>query len=219
MPARNALKLYSEKGYYHVYNRGVAKNLIFLDEQDYLVFMAYLKDYLMPPRVLSKDELLAMETPYLRKNYFDEITLLAFVLMPNHFHLLLKQNKHRSIEGFMRSLITRYVKYFNRRHERVGHLFQDVYKGILIDRDEYLWWLTRYIHRNPLEIIAVGSKLVDFRYSSYPAYLRKLKLDWVSSKEVLLQVKDYRSFVEDGASEAKAPKSLPELLFETGDSL
>lgn len=219
MPAKNALKLYSENGYYHIYNRGVAKNPIFLDEQDYAVFLSYLKDYLIAPRFPTREEILAMKTPYLRRNYFGEITLLAFVLMPNHFHLLLKQKKSRSVEGFMRSLITRYAKYFNKRHERVGHLFQDVYKGILVERDEYLLWLTRYIHRNPQEIIAKGMLLFDFPYSSYPSYLGKKKIDWINANEILLQVKDYQSFVEGVEFDSKAPKSFPELILEVGDSL
>lgn len=218
MPARNALKLYSENGYYHIYNRGVNKAPVFLDHQDYLVFMSFLKDYLTPPRPITEEELLTMSTPYIRKNYYREISLLAFVLMPNHFHLELRQKQGHSIELFMRSLLTRYVKYFNRRHERVGHLFQAVYKGTLVNRDEYLLWVSRYIHRNSLEMLTKGQGLIDYPYSSYPCYLGKQNLSWVESREILSQVKNYQNFVENNSQDNEEPQVLAELTLEQ-DSL
>ena len=205
MPAKNSLKLYCENGYYHIYNRGVDKCPTFIDDQDYRVFLSYLKDYLSLPQPLTLEELAATR-PHLNKNYYQKITLLAFVLMPNHFHLLLKQKEPRCIEGFMRSLLTRYVKYFNKRHGRVGHLFQDVYKGTLVEKDEYLWWLSRYLHRNPNNF--------GYPYSSYSMYLGKINLDWVHPEEILAQVKDYRNFVEDDKKNQEAPELLADLSLE-----
>lgn len=215
MPAKNALKLYSENGYYHLYNRGVAKNPVYLDEQDYLIFMSYLKDYLTPQKPMPKNDLLTGKTFYLPKNYYQRINLLSFVLMPNHFHLLLKQQQSQTIEFFMRSLLTRYVKYFNKRYERVGHLFQGVYKGVLVEQDEYLWWLTRYIHRNPREILPSSQSLMKYPYSSYPAYLGKQKLSWVDSSDILAQVKHYQDFVESDGNNQKFPEVLSELSLES----
>lgn len=217
MPSKNALKLYSEDGHYHIYNRGVAKNIVFEDKQDYLVFMSYLKDYLSAPRPLTEEEIMMGSRPPSRKNYYQQIGLLSFVLMPNHFHLLLKQKQFRTVEYFMRSLLTRYVKYFNRRYERVGHLFQDVYKAVLIEHDEYLWWLTRYIHRNPKEILAKGQDLLDYPYSSYSTYLGNKNFAWVSAGDILAQIKNYKSFVEDDKQGDQAPQVLSELILETGE--
>lgn len=217
MPSRNALKLYSEDGCYHIYNRGVAKNIVFEDKQDYLVFMSYLKDYLSALRPLTEEEIMIGGRPPSRKNYYQQIELLSFVLMPNHFHLLLKQKQSRTVEYFMRSLLTRYVKYFNRRYERVGHLFQDVYKAVLIERDEYLWWLTRYIHRNPKEILSESQGLLDYPYSSYPAYIGRRNSTWVSVEDILAQIKNYRSFVEDDKQSDQAPQVLSELILEAGE--
>lgn len=200
MPGKNTLKLYSENGYYHLYNRGVAKSPIFLSAKDYSVFLSYLKDYLSPPRAITPDEIRAMDRIYIRKNYYREINLLAFVLMPNHFHFLLKQKSPETIEFFMRSLITRYSTYFNKQHERVGHVFQDVYKGVLVNREGYFLWLSKYIHRNPLELLKEGEKLSGFEYSSYPVYLGKRKNEWVNTEEILGSVKNYKSFVEGSAS-------------------
>lgn len=206
MPAKNSQKQYSENGYYHLYSRGVAKNEIFLDEQDYGVFLSYLKEYLSLKKdsPFNKGESFTHGESffrphrffyqYQRKNYHGEIELLAFCLMPNHFHLLVKQKKFRSIESFMRSLLTRYSGYFNKQHRRVGHLFQGVYRGILVREEEYFWWLSRYIHRNPAELNNVA--LSSYPYSSYPAYLGMEKIDWLNTGEILEGIKDYERFVE-----------------------
>src|SRR3989344_7029915 len=109
MPARNSLKQYLENGYYHLYNRGVEKRLVFLDHQDYSVFLSYLKDYLLPKNVKELSSKLASPNisynekdkiiKLLRMNNFSaEITLLAYCLMPNHFHFLIKQKNAESID-------------------------------------------------------------------------------------------------------------------------
>lgn len=218
VPSKNSLKTYSKDGYYHLYNRGVAKNKIFLDEQDYAVFLSYLKEYLSPFIPPSEEELKHQGYVYFRKNYYQQIELLTFVLIPNHFHFLLKQTQPRAIEGFMRSLLTRYSGYFNKKYNRVGHLLQDVYKGVLIDREEYFLWLSRYIHRNPRELIEPDSPLSSYPYSSYPAYLGLKKFDWINTNNILKQIKSYKRFVEESAK--NIPEELPSYILERaeGDS-
>ncbi len=201
MPAKNSLKIYFEGGYYHLYNRGVDKNAIFFEEQDYTVFLSYLGEYLSPPVPPTEAEIKKAGRIYIRKNYYKQIELLAFVLMPNHFHLLLKQNESRAIEGFMRSLLTRYSGYFNKRHQRIGHLLQAVYKGVIVENEEQFIWLSRYIHRNPLERLRKGEGLADFPYSSYQTYLGTNPLTWVNTKDILGGIKDYRGFVESERAE------------------
>ena len=205
MPSKNRIKQYAEDGHYHAYNRGVGKNLIFKESQDYLVFISYLKELLSPPVPPTEEEVRLMKYSYIKKNYHGEIELLAFCLMPNHFHLLLKQNQPRSIESFMRSLGIRYSGYFNKHHERVGHLFQDTYKGVLIQNDEYLWWLSRYIHRNPAEF-GGQDPLSSYPYSSYASYIGMSHPAWICPEMILGNFKDYRSFVED------EPKDIPEFI-------
>src|SRR3990172_5725375 len=136
MPARNKVKDYLPNGYYHLYNRGVEKRTIFVDHQDEAVLLSYLKEYLSPKnvgdltKIISDSNSSSKEKSEAAKllrmnNFVEEIDLLAYCLMPNHFHLLVKQDSARGIEKFMRSLATRYVQYFNHRHEkRVGGLFQ-----------------------------------------------------------------------------------------------
>ena len=212
MPSRNKIKLYAQDGYYHLYNRGVGKQPIFLGEQDYFVFMSYLKEYLSPQVILTKEEGRLIKRRYLCKNYYGQIELLAFCLMPNHFHFLVKQTEPRVIENFMRSLFVRYSGYFNKNHSRVGHLFQDIYKGVLIQNEEYLWWLSRYIHRNPLEILD-GKILEFYPYSSYRFYLGGSSPVWIQPERILKGVKDYQIFVEN-ESKTAVPEFIEDLYLE-----
>lgn len=214
MPAKNSIKIYLEGGYYHVYNRGVEKRKIFKDDQDYRVFLDYLKIYLLPEQEASIKSVSINGFTFQRfvrplNNFWGEVELLAYCLMPNHFHLLLKQKSPRSIEAFMRSLGTKYSGYFNKRYERVGPLFQSVYKAVLVQNEEQLLHLTRYIHLNPVKESPL--QLFD-HYSSYGEYLGLRKTEWVKTDEILAffkspqrtNLKDilsYQSFVEDYLAE------------------
>lgn len=209
MPTVNIVKPYVEKGYYHIYNRGVEKRDIFLDEQDCIVFQHYLKLYLSPVGELIQ---LQSHQPSMRIHRFiplnlsQEIDLLTFSLMPNHFHLQIKQYTKDGIVKFMRRLSTSYVMYFNKKYKRIGGLFQSSYKGVLIDSDSYLIHLSRYIHLNPSK---TSTQTVNFKdFSSYQYYLGKKNASWLKPQEILdyfknaqrTNLKDffsYQNFVED----------------------
>lgn len=215
MAAKNSIKEYAENSYYHIYNRGVEKRTIFLDDQDLGVFLSYLKEYLLPkdekslsqklsdPAISYKEKDKIIKALRLN-NFSDEITLCAYCLMPNHFHLLVKQKTKGGIDKFMRSLGTRYAMYFNMKYKRVGQLYQDVYKAVLVESGEQLLHLSRYIHRNPLSLASQGECLQSYlsQPSSYPEYLGQRKSDWVSTSEVLPYFSktnpqlSYQSFVE-----------------------
>lgn len=214
MPVKNSIKTYLEGGYYHVYNRGVEKRIIFNDDQDYKVFLNYLKIYLSPKQKTSIKSISINGSTFQRpvrplNNFWGEVELLAYCLMPNHFHLLLKQKSPRLIEAFMRSLGTKYSGYFNKRYERVGPLYQSVYKAVLVQNEEQLLHLTRYIHLNP----AKESPLqLSSEYSSYGEYLGLRKTEWVKTDEILAffrsvqrtspeDILSYQSFVEDYLAE------------------
>lgn len=198
MPAKNAIKHYLSNGTYHLYNRGLNKDLIFKSEQDYKVFLTYLKDYLTPNEDSLKFKVRNLQ------NYFGEIELLAFCLMPNHVHLLIKQKDKDSIKKFTKSLFTRYSMYFNKKYEREGPLFQGKYKATNVINKDYLLDISRYIHKNPLKIT---KSLVD-SYSSYAHYLGIVNLVWVN-KDIIIDyfnessfikrnnVKNYKYFVEE----------------------
>ena len=193
MPRKNTVKSYIANGIYHVYNRGVDKRTIFLDDRDYKTFLSFLKYSLIPPKD-KKDLLLAFTlkgstfkgVPRQTKNFNGKIELFAYCLMPNHFHLLLKQTSEKDIKEFVHSLSIRYSMFFNKRYKRAGALFQSIYKATLVMEDPYLLHISRYIHLNPQRFY---SALAD-AYSSYGDYLGIRKTPWVNPKPVL-------SFFED----------------------
>lgn len=213
MPARNSRKFYLENSYYHIYNRGVEKRIIFLDTQDYNVFLRYLEEYLQPKNEselflrLSEPDIPWQEKEKIRKllrlnNFFDKITLLAYCLMPNHFHFFIKQTDPNTIDQFMNSLFTRYSMYFNRKYHRVGHLFQGVYKAVLITNENQFIYLSKYIHHQAL-YDSQGQALRMRQPSSYVDYIDEASTPWVHPEEVLEYFSktethlDYQRFVED----------------------
>ncbi len=193
MPAKNVRKEYLENGYYHLYNRGVEKRIIFLDNQDYSVFLSYLKEYLIPKNekelwdIISDAKISWVEKEkaikILRLNNFSkEITLLAYCLMPNHFHFFVKQKNSDSIDKFMNSLCTRYTMYFNKKYKRVGSLYQGVYRAVLVSSEEQFLHLSRYIHKQALS--PQGDALRN-QPSSYEDYLGLRRTEWVHPEEIL----------------------------------
>ena len=207
MPAKNTVKYYLSNSIYHIYNRGVEKRIIFEDEQDHKVFLSYLKEYLSAPPDNSTLQTLQGRTFKSAErqinNYFNEIMLLAFCLMPNHLHLLIKQKDKNSIKKFTQSLFTRYSVYFNKKHKRTGPLFQGKYKATNVINKDYLLDLTRYIHKNPLKYT---SNLIG-TYSSYSDYLGLTNRCWLNKNPVLdyfkksqfirhNKIKSYQEFIE-----------------------
>lgn len=197
MPYRRT-KFY-QNGFYHIYNRGVEKRDIFLDQSDYASFIAILKAYLLPPQETFKQG----RTLRIRNHQLhEEIKLITYCLMPNHFHLLIQQKLDSSITNFMRRVLTAYSMYFNDKYGRVGSLFQGRFKAKEVEQDEYVLHLSRYIHRNPLGIFIGNVKdLESFSWSSYPVYLGKADGDFTSLDFILSffpnhQIDSYKKFVE-----------------------
>ncbi len=218
MPARNRTKQYIENSYYHIYNRGVEKRLIFTDEQDYAVFLSYLKTYLMPKdekglaQRFAEPNLSPQEKDKILKllrlnNFHNNITLLAYCLMPNHFHFFIKQKDSLSIDKFMQSLCTRYTMYFNRKHKRVGFLYQDTYKAVLLENEQQFIYLSKYIHKQTIlhkGPTLQGRTLLGWEQpSSYSEYLGERKTEWIHPEEVLSYFSKtnpklaYKAFVDE----------------------
>ena len=175
-------------GYYHVTCRGNDRRAIYRDDRDRSVFLEKLQGSLA--------------------NY--QVELHAYVLMSNHFHLLVATPKG-NLSEFMRHFNISYTAAYNRRHRRVGHLYQGRYKAILVDQDNYLLELSRYVHLNPVRIKSyhggsVGERiryLERYRWSSLPGYIKSTnKQPWVQYGMVLGQIggsrKKYAEFVAEG---------------------
>lgn len=210
MPSPNIVKIFTEDGYYHIYNRGVEKRRIFEDADDYKMFLRYLKLYLTPVDELRGEEPL-LRVYIVNRNLADELKLLAYCLMPNHFHLLLHQKTKDGISKFMRSICTAYSMYFNKRYERVGPLFANTYKASHVTNEEYLLHLSRYIHQNPS---SRGISLADYPWSSYTNYLGKNVISWLETKTILEYFNNskpqlnYQNFVESNTETSNQIKSL-----------
>jgi putative transposase len=184
MPSRNRVKVYVNDSYYHVYNRGLNKQPIFKDDYDYSVFLNLLKRYLSNKVVKDK-----VGREYDSLN--GRIELLAFCLMPNHFHLLIYQNDEAAMTALLRRVSTAYSAYFNKKYKRSGALFQERFKANRISKDEYLAHISRYIHMNP-------NDYRKWKYSSLPYYMSKQKAEWIKPEKILdLFENDYMNFLKE----------------------
>ena len=178
---------------HHIIVRGIEKRDIFNDNTDRKRFVQRLAN------ILGESQ-----TP-----------CYAWALLPNHFHLLLKTSL-TPIATIMRRLLTGHAVYFNRRHERSGHLFQNRYKSILCQEDNYLLELVRYIHLNPLRAGQISSlkKLDSYPYSGHSVLVGHYQNDWQSVDETLSLFgkktpkarKRYRKFVKKGVTQGRRPE-------------
>jgi REP element-mobilizing transposase RayT len=167
----------TEGEYFHVYNRGVKKSDIFDSKENYSFFLTKLSTVWIPCRV----------------------DVISFCLMPNHFHFILKQNGQESIAGFMKALCSSYAKALNNQRGSSGHVFESKYKIKLIDSEDYLIWLSRYVHRNPKEGGLVRECL-DCEFSSFKDYVQTKRHRFISPGVVVSQfssAEQYRRYVED----------------------
>lgn len=195
---------------YHIYNRGVDKRNIFLDDQDYFRFIHDLFEF--------NDEAPAPNSYYFYSKREDPqfsevkprkvnrgmrkllVEILAFCLMPNHIHLLLRQVQEGGISKLMQKLGS-YGLYYNKKYERKGHLFGGKFQAIHIKNEEQLKTVFVYIHTNPVAIIFPQWKekgiknakeareyIENYRWSSYPDYLENKNFPSLTNREFLLKI-------------------------------
>lgn len=197
MPRRNVIKQDAADSFQHAYARGHSRHKIFIDEEDYITFLKLLERYLSPEE--AKD-------PYgvSYPNFYNKVDLLAYVLMPNHFHLLVYQRHPGEMGRFMQSLLTSYSRYFNKKYKRSGSLFESRYKASMISDESYLEHISRYIHLNP-------KFWHDYEYSSLPYYLQRDEVSWVRPKritDIFETPAEYLKFMEDYVDQKKLKEIL-----------
>lgn len=186
MPSRNILKDDLADSYYHVYFRGGNRSRIFREAADYEKMLQLFARYLSLQE--SKNSA-GLSFP----NYSNRVELLAFCLMSNHVHLFVYQHQQGDMTEFMRSLLTSYSMYFNKKYKRSGPLFESRYKASRITSDAYLQHISRYIHLNP-------KHWREYEYSSLPYYLHQVSDDWIDPEKILELFNspaEYLQFVED----------------------
>jgi len=184
--------------FYHIYNRGSEKRLIFGSRRDYQRFIKTINyyQYLGPkPKLSHFSQFQTFKIDPTKKI----VDIVCFCLMPNHFHLMLKQLVDGGITEFVSKVSNSYTKYYNTKYNRVGPLLQGEFKSVVVEKDEQLTHLSRYIHLNPL-VSLITKDLDNYEWSSYKEYLGQ---DGFCSKQEILgffkNPQAYKQFVLDQA--------------------
>ncbi len=201
--------------YYHLYNRGLAKQPIFNFSDDYKRFIETLFYYqIQNPKpkfsTFKKFNLYSVDSSK------KIVEVICYSVMPNHFHLLIEQLKDGRITEFMRKFIHSYNKYLNIKYNRQGPVFQGVFKAIRVESDEQLIHLSRYIHLNPLASFLVKD-LSLYPWSSYKSYINKNNDQRIFKDEILKffkSVEDYQKFISDQVDYSQTLERIKHLAME-----
>ncbi|MFH1353807.1 MAG: transposase [bacterium] len=204
---------------YHICTRGVNKRTIFHKKSDYTRFYDLLIHCLQqgPIRSFSIAKRFK-EKPTLPRAGMGLIDLLAFCPMPNHIHLLVKENKRGGTSLYMQRLLVSYTKYFNIRHKRTGPLYTSRFLAVLVDKDEQLLHVSRYIHLNPYVAHIVDDPF-SYRWSSLNDYVGVVSKHMCHTNLIngMMNQKAYRSFVTDEADYARELSDIKHLLLDYND--
>lgn len=210
---------------YHVFNRGVDRQVIFKEDKD-------------RQRAIDLINYYRFEKPNLRFSYFSRlipvmknrfwdnlektsqylVEIISHCLMPNHFHLLLKQLKENGISIFMANLENAYSRFFNIKYKRVGHLFESVFKSVRMENNDQLLHVNRYIHLNPSSSRLVEiNKLENYPWSSLRHYLEIEHSPFIKAGLIMDQFKShdlYRKFIFDQADYQRKLYDIKSLILE-----
>lgn len=183
--------------YYHVYNRGAHKRNIFHNVADYARFL-FLILFFQSPFVF--DRVSRPVRRFVKHRVFDVddadtskiidgryVELISFCLMPNHFHLVIREVKEHGTARYMQRVLNSYTKYYNTKYETSGHLFQGPYRAVLVEDNEQLMYLSAYVHRNPRELPHWKNKEQKYEWSSYQDYIGENRWGKLLPTEIILE--------------------------------
>ncbi len=209
--------------YYHIFNRGVDRFSIFRTAIEYRHFLSALEfyRYIKTPVKFSqywsgpKD---AMELIRQKQELEGSlVSVFAYALMPNHFHILLRQEVDNGIHTYLFKALNSHAKYFNTKRKRVGPIFQGNFKAVQIDTDEQFLHVSRYIHLNPVTAGMISMQTLRvYPWTSFPLYAQSQQ-SWVDTSDVLSLIgpKDrYVEFVSDQVEYAKTLSDIRHKLLE-----
>lgn len=204
--------------YYHLFNRGAGKQIIFKDRADrvrFLFLVIFFQSDLNFPNlgrdikqflnfgqhsVLTKEGQSKAHEVIIRRS----VELISFSLMPNHFHILVKEIEEDGIAVYMQRVLNSYTKYFNTKYEKSGHLFQGPYGAVHVEDNEQILYLSAYIHRNPRELKEWFGKEDLYEWSSYSDFLRENRFGDLLMPDIItgqFKNKDkYKEFVATNTS-------------------
>ncbi len=201
---------FSQQGYYHIYNRGALKQTLFHDQKDYARFLFLLlaqqgnNTFLKITRLLGKHRMLDIQQT-LEEKVDDiarerQVEVINFCIMPNHFHVTLHELQDGGISRYMQKILNGYGKYFNKKYEKSGHVFQGAYKCKHVIDDQQIFYLSAYIHKNPNELSKWKNNIVNYPWSSYQDYIQKNRWGSLISSDIILDAhpsaKEYEKFVQ-----------------------
>ena len=200
----NRFGLIAPGEYYHVYNRGVGKKILFHSKPDYTRFLFLILYFQSPitfPQVgryvdeFVKHPMLDNMQEIINKR---SVEVVSFCIMPNHFHLTLKEEKEGGIALYMQRILNAYAKYYNTKYENSGHVFQGAYKLVHIDNEGQLRHLSAYIHKNPREISEWRDKYEEYPWSSYQDFIEDNRFGKLLVPDIMMGEfgkNDYKEFV------------------------
>lgn len=186
MPKKNIVKLYGADQYYHIYNRGGNHKDLFLESNDYYYFLSLFKRYLS-----DEAEFDSSGRPFVK--FDNQVELVAFCLMPNHFHILCYLMEPDGIIHLMRSVMTAYTMYFNKKYKNTGKLCESAFLASRIDTEMYLWQVSRYIHLNPID---AGFDFKTYNYSSIAYFDGDKHASWLHPEKLVETDKDEKEYLE-----------------------
>lgn len=206
------------QGYFHVYNRGVAKQIIYNSTHEYRRFLRVIAFYIE----LQPETKFSAASNEKIENIFDAvlnqpmIEIIAYCLMPNHFHLLVRQICDNGISIFTKRALNSYTRYYNIKNNRVGTVFQGTFRATEIKNNEQLLHVSRYIHLNPT-IAKLTDNPARYHWSSYNQYLRG-NTNRIGNPQLALglcgSTQEYKKFVEDYIDYARSLDALKVLLID-----
>jgi len=194
VPQKNVVKQYQNHAYYHAYNHFV-DGLELFSEEKYCQKMLQLFDRYLSSSV-HKDS-----TGMAYSKLVDKVDVVAYCLMPTHYHLLVYQKADRGITELVHRIGTSLGRYANANISgRRGTIFETAFKAVPVSDDSYLWHISRYIHLNPLDR---NLNYADYAWSSYQDYISSTtRHDWLKKEHVMRlfssSKRDYAQFVADG---------------------
>lgn len=201
---------------YHIFNRGVNKQDIFFERSNYIHFLEAAIHYKTRSSKFGYERGSISAINHETGSSKARVEVLAYCLMPNHFHFLIKQLEDNGITDYMRRLINSYVHYVNLKQGRIGPLFAGRFKNVLVENDEQLLHVSRYIHLNPL-VSGLTDDLKRYHWSSYGSFVDG-RGDLLCEPETILAMfkskDDYQTFVLDQADYGKELEKIKHLTVE-----
>lgn len=206
-----------EEEVYHIFNKSIADFKIFNTDSDFLRMKRVITYYQKEKASVSFSNFIRTKNNFLLQHDKEKrVDIIAYCIMPTHIHLILKQLKKNGISSFMSDILNSYARYFNIKYKRKGPLWEGRFKNILVESDEQLLHLTRYLHLNPTTAYLVDHP-EDWTASSFREYLTLLaEKDRICHFKHILDIQpdSYKIFVEDRISYQRNLAEIKNLLMD-----